>query len=125
MVIQYLREENGILKARLRHRRVRFADDERRRLAALGRLWVVASGASCDACHAGHDSPPASYPTWGYTRIQDALKNLGHRVARSTVATILKQHGMPPSDKRPTSWQALLRTHWGALVAADFFTTEV
>jgi putative transposase len=25
-------------------------------------------------------------PTWGYTRIQGALKNLGHDVARSTVA---------------------------------------
>jgi putative transposase len=32
-------------------------------------------------------------PTWGYTRIQGALKNLGHRVARSTVATILKEAG--------------------------------
>lgn len=28
-------------------------------------------------------------PTWGYTRIQDALKNLGHQVGRSTVARIL------------------------------------
>jgi len=25
-------------------------------------------------------------PTWGYTRIQDALKNLGHQVGRSTIA---------------------------------------
>jgi putative component of membrane protein insertase Oxa1/YidC/SpoIIIJ protein YidD len=29
-------------------------------------------------------------PRWGYTRLQGALKNLGHRVARSTIATILK-----------------------------------
>jgi putative transposase len=28
-------------------------------------------------------------PRWGYTRIQGALKNLNHRVARSTIATIL------------------------------------
>jgi transposase InsO family protein len=64
-------------------------------------------------------------PSWGYTRIQGALRNLGHRVARSTVATILKQQGIPPSDERPTSWRTFLRAHWGALVAADFFTTEV
>jgi hypothetical protein len=64
-------------------------------------------------------------PKWGYTRIQGALKHLGHRVARSTIATILKQEGIPPSGERPTSWQAFLRAHWGALVAADFFTKEV
>jgi putative transposase len=64
-------------------------------------------------------------PAWGYTCIQGALRNLGHRVARSTIATTLKQHGIPPSDQRPTSWQTFLRAHGGALMAADFFTTEV
>ena len=64
-------------------------------------------------------------PRWGYTRIQGALKNLNHRVARSTIATILKAQGIPPSGERPTSWQAFLRAHWGAVLAADFFTTEV
>jgi putative transposase len=49
----------------------------------------------------------------------------GHRVARSTIVTILKQQGVPPSGERPTSWQTFLRAHWGAVVAADFFTTEV
>ena len=34
-------------------------------------------------------------PTWGYTRIIGALKNVGHRVSRSTIARILKAHGIP------------------------------
>ena len=60
-----------------------------------------------------------------YTRIQGALENLNHRVARSTIATILKAQGIPPSGERPTSWQTFLRAHWNAVLAADFFTTEV
>jgi transposase InsO family protein len=63
--------------------------------------------------------------TWGYTRIQGALKNLGHHVGRSTIARILKAHGRPPGPNRPTSWQTFLRAHWGAIAGADFFTTEV
>jgi len=62
---------------------------------------------------------------WGYTRIQGALKNLEHRVGRSTIARILKRHGLPPVPARPTSWQTFLRAHWGAVPGADFFTTEV
>ena len=64
-------------------------------------------------------------PTWGYTRIQGALTNLGHRVGRSTIARILKAAGVPPLPERPTSWQTFLRAHWGAIAGADFFTTEV
>jgi transposase InsO family protein len=48
-------------------------------------------------------------PTWGYTRIQGALKNVWHRVGRSTIARILKAHGLPPVPERPTSWQTFLR----------------
>ena len=64
-------------------------------------------------------------PTWGYTRIRGALKNVGHRVGRSTIARILKAQGMPPVPERPTSWHTFLRAHWGAIAGADFFTTEV
>src|SRR5438093_332402 len=64
-------------------------------------------------------------PTWGYTRIRGALKNVGHRVGRSTIARILKAQGIPPVPERPTSWQTFLRAHWGAIAGADFFTTEV
>jgi len=64
-------------------------------------------------------------PTWGYTRIQGALKKLGHRVGRSSIARILKAAGVPPVPERPTSWQTFLRAHWGEIAGADFFTTEV
>ena len=64
-------------------------------------------------------------PAWGYTRIQGALKNLDHHVARSTVARILKDKGIPPAPGRPSSWRTFLRAHWRAIAAADFFTTEV
>ena len=63
--------------------------------------------------------------TSGYTRIQGALKNLGHGVARSTVAKVLKAHGYPARAARPTSWRTFLRAHWGEIAGADFFTTEV
>ena len=64
-------------------------------------------------------------PAWGYSRIQGALKNLDHRVARSTVAKVLKHNGIPPAPGRPSSWRTFLRAHWGAIAGADFFTTEV
>jgi putative transposase len=64
-------------------------------------------------------------PTWGYTHIQGALKNLGHRVGRSTIARILRAEGIPPGRQRPMTWRTFVQAHWSALVAADFFTTEV
>jgi hypothetical protein len=64
-------------------------------------------------------------PSWGYARIQGALKHLDHRVARSTIAKVLKEHGIHPSHDRPMSWRTFVRSHAHLIVAADFFTTEV
>ena len=66
-------------------------------------------------------------PGWGYTRIQGALDNLGHRVSRGTVANVLKRHGIEPAPerKRKTTWKEFLDRHWDQLVATDFFTVEV
>jgi putative transposase len=65
--------------------------------------------------------------TWGYTRMQGALANLHHRVARGTIANILRRHGLAPAPEREkrTTWQEFLRAHWDVLAAADFFTVEV
>ena len=63
---------------------------------------------------------------WGYRRIQGALANLGYEVARSTIANILKEHGLEPSPERnrKTTWKEFLARHWEVMVAADFFTIE-
>ena len=158
-VIEYLREENRVLRAQLRRRRLRLTDAERRRLAVLGaRLgrrilnevativtpetilrWhrqLIARKWTCPRRRPGRPGVlqeirrlvvrmATENPSWGYTRIQGALENLGHRVARSTIASILKEQGIPPSGNRPMSWRTFLRAHWDAVGAADFFTTEV
>ncbi len=66
-------------------------------------------------------------PQWGYTRIQGALANLGHEVARNTVKRILQNHGVDPAPERSqrTPWKTFLLAHWAGLAAADFFTVEV
>jgi transposase InsO family protein len=65
--------------------------------------------------------------SWGYTRIQGALRNLGYKVGRGTVAKILKEAGLDPAPQRRngTTWIEFLRTHWEVMAAADFFTVEV
>ncbi|HWN70882.1 MAG TPA: hypothetical protein VNM90_24740 [Haliangium sp.] len=66
-------------------------------------------------------------PGWGYTRIRDALGNLGHEIARNTIKAILKVQGIEPAPERSKriSWQTFLRSHWDAIAACDFFTVEV
>lgn len=66
-------------------------------------------------------------PTFGYTRIRDALSNLGHEVGRNTVKRILAMHGLEPAPERSrhTPWKMFLKAHWEAIAAADFFTVEV
>jgi hypothetical protein len=67
-------------------------------------------------------------PTWGYRRIQGALANLGHRVDKITVHSILRRHHIDPAPKRrqgEMSWSQFLKMHWEMLAATDFFTVEV
>jgi len=66
-------------------------------------------------------------PSWGYDRILGALANLGHRIAPSTVANILREHGLEPAPerKRQTTWRTFLKAHWDCLGAIDFTTIEV
>ena len=54
-----------------------------------------------------------SKPKWGYTCIRGALSNLGHTVARSTIANILREHGIEPRPERNerTPWRTFLTAH--------------
>jgi putative transposase len=65
--------------------------------------------------------------SWGYTRIQGAMANLGHEVGRSTIANILREYGVDPVPERDKHmpWSTFLRAHRECLVATDFLTVEV
>ncbi len=157
-VVEYLVEENRVLKEQIGKRRLRLTDDQRRRLASKGKrlgrrlLQQVASIVSPDTILRWHRLLIAAkwtYPkrgigrpgvmleiqklivrmaqensSWGYCRIQGALKNLSHKVAASTVRNVLKEHGLQPAPKRSTSWRTFLRAHMGQVVSTDFFTVE-
>ena len=161
-VIEYLREENRILREQLGDRRLRFNDDQRRRLAVrakgLGRkllmeIATLVTPATLLGWHRKliaqkYDGSARRKPgrpfakkdlaalvvrmaeenrDWGYRRIQGALSNLGHECARSTIADILRRHGIEPAPERnrKTTWTEFLKQHWELIVAADFFTTEI
>ena len=161
-IIDYLREENKVLREQLGNRRLRLNDEQRRRLAARAKklghkvLAEVASIVTPDTLLTWHRKliarkydgsqrqgpgrPPVREQIrslvvrmatenrdWGYTRIRGALANLGHRVARGTIANILKQHGIEPAPERlkKSTWREFLQAHWEVLAAADFFTVEV
>ena len=67
----------------------------------------------------------AENPRWGYRRIQGELIKLGVRLAASTIARIMKDHGLRPSPRRngPT-WRAFLRTQAAHIIATDFFSVD-
>ena len=57
-----------------------------------------------------------SNSSWGYCRIQGALKNLGHTVSKTTIANTLKENGIKPAPDRPTSWRTFLKAHADVIV---------
>ena len=161
-IIDYLREENRVLREQLGGRRVRLNDDQRRRLAArakgLGRkllaeVATIVTPETLLAWHrkliaqkydGSHKRGPGRPRTageievlvvgmaeenrdWGYRRIQGALSNLGHEIARSTIAEMLQRHGTEPAPERSrkTTWKEFLTRHWELIVAPDFLTVEV
>jgi transposase InsO family protein len=64
-------------------------------------------------------------PRWGYLRIVGELKKLGVTVSKTSVATVLRRHGLPPAPRRegPT-WRAFLSAQAKGIVATDFFHVD-
>lgn len=144
-IVDYLREENRVLRAQILTRRLRLDDNQQRRLAvrakALGRqvLQDVVTIVTPETLLRWHreliakkyDGSVRRAPgrpgtaaelalvvrmatenrNWGYRRIQGAVSNLGHTVARGTIAKILKQHGLEPAPERvrKTTWKEFLQ----------------
>jgi putative transposase len=160
--IEYLQEENRILRQQLGNRRLRLTDDQRRSLAAkarrLGRRMLAELATivtpetllrwhrklianKYDGSARRKPGRPATAKEiealvvrmatenrdWGYLRIRGALSNLGHELARSTIANILKRNAIEPAPERvrKTTWKEFLIQHRDQIVAADFFTVEV
>ena len=64
-------------------------------------------------------------PRWGYLRIVGELKKLGVAVSKTSVATVLRRHRLPPAPRRsgPT-WSEFLRAQAKGILATDFFTVD-
>jgi transposase InsO family protein len=161
-IVAYLQEENRVLREQLKGKRLRFTDDQRRRLAAKGKaLGRKMLGEVCTlvtpetvlrwyrkliarkydgSAKRGPGRPRVKTSiqdlvvrmardnvSWGYGRIQGALRDLGHTISRSTIARILKEHGIEPAPRRGKgmSWATFLKSHWEVLAATDLFTVEV
>ena len=66
-------------------------------------------------------------PSWGYTKIRDALRTgLGIEIGRTTVENILAEAGIEPAPERERArtWKQFMKAHWDSLYECDFFTVE-
>jgi putative transposase len=52
---------------------------------------------------------------WGHRRIEGALINLGHELARSTIAQILARHGIEPAPERRRDGRRRGRKYWAGI----------
>lgn len=58
---------------------------------------------------------------WGYTKIVQAMRRLGHRISRQTVKNILVEAGLGPDPSdHPDTWSDFLRRHAATMWQCDF-----
>ncbi len=61
----------------------------------------------------------------GYTKIRGELNKLGIRIARNTIKSILKRHGITPDPLRGEGrWDQFVKAHAQTLWACDFFSVK-
>jgi transposase InsO family protein len=63
-------------------------------------------------------------PRWGYMRIKGEIQKLGTRVSATTIAMLLRAHGIGPAPRRGPTWSQFLRAQASGVIACDFFTVE-
>ena len=151
-IIDYLREENKVLREQLGNRRLRLNDEQRRRLAARAKklghkvLVEVASIVTPDTLLTWHrkliarkyDGSQRRSP--GRPPVREQIRSLVVRMAtenrdwgytriRGALANLGHRvaHGIEPAPERlkKSTWREFLQAHWEVLAAADFFTVEV
>ena len=61
-------------------------------------------------------------PSWGFTRLQDVLKNLGIKTSRGTNTNNLKERGTDLAYR--TSWMTRVKAYLEALAVSDLLTKE-
>ena len=63
---------------------------------------------------------------WGYTKIVQALRRLGHTVSRQTVKNVLVQAGLGPKPHdHPDTWSDFLKRHAATMWQCDFFSKKI
>ncbi|APZ93370.1 integrase core domain-containing protein [Fuerstiella marisgermanici] len=152
--IEYLKEENKILRARIPGQ-VHTKPEERKRLLKLGKalgkaieeLITIVKPATFYRWIRDQSEEPkkkrkggqrksrelrelvieiAKQTGFGYTRIIGELRKMGiKRISRQTIRNILKEEGIEPSpDRTSDSWTNFLERHAGTLWACDFFSVK-
>jgi len=152
--VEFLKEENKILRTRIKGQ-VHTKPDERRRLLQLGKalgqgieeIITLVTPATFYRWLRDENEPVAKRPKggsrkpreirelvieiarttgFGYSRILGELRKLGiKKISRQTVRNILKEEGIQPGpDRTSDSWDNFLKRHAETLWAVDFFSVR-
>ncbi len=152
--VQYLKEENKILRARIpgqihtrpseRERLIKFGKALGRAIEALITIvsvstfyrWIRDGEEKTTKNPKGGQRKPqeirelviqiAKATGFGYTRIIGEIRKLGIKgISRQTVRNILKEEGIEPGpDRTSDSWEEFLTRHKNTLWGCDFFSVK-